>query len=391
MTSTLNARLNTPLSLTLPLIAAMAMAGAPGMAMAQASQSDSDSRLVLSGSDVVNLKISGQINRAVMVADDGDDVTLLNVDNNNSSSRLSFVAETKKWGELMAGAAYETEFRLNNSASMSQDDSKDNDTSAFRNRRVEVYFNHDRYGRLWLGQGWTATEGVAENDLSGTTIASYSNTGGMGGGILFRDKDSGLLTGTDLGDVVSNLDGFGRNTRVRYDTPMFGGFQFRTSVVNDGAVDAGLWYRGNTDRLQIAAGLGWGNTNELSESPVWDDQLSGSVSVLDESGFNVSFAAGVADARESGRDDLTFHYTKLGYQALYFPRLGRTAFSTDWMRTNNKDQNDDTVDVIGLQAVQSINPIGTDAYASLRHVSLDRDGVSYEDQLVLMVGARIRF
>nr|BBJ04165.1 hypothetical protein YBY_20140 [Marinobacter nauticus] len=370
------------------LAVAVTLTAFPTLTLAQANEGD---RIVLSGSDILNLTVSGQINRGLLVVDDGEDTTLLNVDNNNSSSRIRFIAETKPVEGWVAGAAYETEFRLNNSASLSQLDEDVNDTSAFRNRRVEVYFSHGDLGKLWLGQGWTATEGVSENDLSGTSVAGYSDVTVLGGGILFRDKATNTLTGTDLGDVAANLDGFGRNTRLRYDTPTFNGLQFRTSVINDGALDAGLWYNGQHDRLKVAAGLGWGNTSELSATPTYDDQLSGSLSVLDASGVSVTLAAGQADAIDSSKDDLKFTYVKLGYQASWFPNVGKTALSVDWQQTDDKDQNGDTVDVIGAQAVQKIDVIGTEVYGSVRSVSLDRNGVDYEDNLLALVGARIRF
>jgi hypothetical protein len=365
------------------LAAAVALTAFPAISLAQANEGD---RIVLSGSDILNLTVSGQINRGLLAVEDGEDTTLLNVDNNNSSSRLRFIAETSPVNGWVAGAAYETEFRLNNSASLSQLDEKTNDTSAFRNRRVEVYFSHGDLGKLWLGQGWTATEGVSENDLSGTSVAGYSDVTVLGGGILFRDKATNTLTGTDLGDVAANLDGFGRNTRLRYDTPSYNGLQFRTSVINDGALDAGLWYNGQHDRLKVAAGLGWANTSELSATPTYDDQLSGSVSVLDASGISVTLAAGQANAIDSAKDDLKF-----SYQASWFPNVGKTALSVDWQKTDDKDQNGDTVDVIGAQAVQKIDVIGTEVYASVRSVSLDRNGVDYEDNLLALAGARIRF
>jgi hypothetical protein len=122
---------------------------------------------VASGSDAVKLVISGQVNRALMVVGDGGDTSLLNVDNNASSSRIRAIGEARPIDKVIAGGALEVEFRVNNSFTVSQLDSKSiDDISAFRNRRVEVYFDHEDFGRLWLGQGWTATEFVAEQDAT---------------------------------------------------------------------------------------------------------------------------------------------------------------------------------------------------------------------------------
>lgn len=375
----------------LPLVTAIALVGASGLVHAQA---ESKSRNILSGSDAVSLSISGQVNRAVLVVEDGEETTLLNVDNNASSSRIRFIASSNNKGPWSAGAALETEFRLNNSYTIDQTDEGQDDVSAYRHRRLEVYFANENLGKVWLGQGWTASEGVTENDLSGTAIAGYSEVNTTSGGILFRNKDTNLLSDVALRDVSNNLDGLGRNTRIRYDTPTFNGFQLRTSVVNQGGVDAALFYDGSTDRLKIAAGVAYANTNEANGTPRTpnsvDDQVSGSVSVLDSSGFSITAAYGIGNKVDSSIDELTFMYTKLGYQTSLVS-VGKTYFSVDYAQTEDLELQGDSATVYGVQALQKITDIGTDVYAGLRTLSLDRTGVEYEDNLVAIVGARVTF
>lgn len=162
---------------------------------------------VLSTSDSFDLSISGKINRAVMIASDGTDTTVFHVDNNNSSSRILFLAESNSEGRLSAGTAYEFEFAINNSAGISQKEANDNDAGAYRVRRAELFIEDKQFGRLWLGQGPTATDGVAQRDLSGTMNAGFSFVNLVGGGILFRDASTGQLSNTDMGDVADNLAG----------------------------------------------------------------------------------------------------------------------------------------------------------------------------------------
>lgn len=372
------------------LAAAVALVMASGLVHAQA---ESVSRNILSGSDAVSLSISGQINRAALVVDDGEDTTLLNVDNNASSSRVRFIAASTAEGPWSAGAALEVEFRLNNSYTISQLDEGQDDVSAFRNRRVEVFFANADLGTIWLGQGWTASEGVTENDLSGTAIAGYSEVNTTSGGILFRNKDTNELTDVALRNVATNLDGLSRNTRIRYDTPTINGFQLRTSAVNQGGVDAALFYNASTDRLKIAAGAAWANTNEATGrdgANALDDQISGSISVLDASGFSGTLALGQASKNDSALEDVTFTYAKLGYQTS-LTSAGKTYFSVDYSLTEDLAQDDDEAEVVGVQALQQIDSLGTDLYAGLRSLSLDRTGVDYEDNLVAIVGARVKF
>mgnify|MGYP005850174861 CR=1 FL=1 len=350
--------------------------------------------VVRSENNDFNLQITGRLNRALMAVDDGNQTTLLHVDNNNGSSRVSFVAESNNDGPLMVGAAYEAEFTINNSASISQEEGSKNDTQAFEARRAEIYFEHDNLGTLWLGQGDTATNDVSQRDLSGTMNAGYSFTSLVGGGILFRDSSTGLLSNTDLGDVSDNLDGFSRNTRLRYDSPEFGNWEFRTSVINDGALDASAFYSSRIQGVRVIAALGIGNASELGDqtnAPSYDYQVSGSISARTKQGYNLTFASGRATAIAANADDLSFFYTKAGYRSDIFPQIGETAVSVDWNQTQNKDQNNDRSDVIGIQLAQDIDAIDTEAYATVRRASLSRDAQSFDDIFIAMVGFRLDF
>lgn len=352
---------------------------------------NAENGIVMSGSDSFDLTVSGQINRALMIVDDGEETTLLNVDNNNSSSRIRFIAESNNEGPLTVGAAYEAEFTINNSASISQEETDSNDTRAYRARRAEILLEYDSLGKLWLGQGSTATDGVSQSDLSGTMNAGYSFVSLVGGGILFRDSNTGQLSNTDLGDVSDNLDGFSRNTRLRYDTPEFGDWEFRTSVINDGAVDVGAFYTSEIRDWRVIGAIGYGNASQLDDSPEYDDQVSGSISVRNEQGLNFTLAAGIATATDSARDDLNFIYGKVGYRNSFFPDIGETALSMDWGQTRNEDQDNDTADVIGAQVAQGIDIIGVEIYATVRNASLDRQYEDFDDNLIGMVGARLDF
>ena len=361
---------------------------------------DAQDRTVTSGMDTVSLAVSGQVNRALMLVGDGEDTTLFNADNNASSSRVRFIGEASPTADITAGAAIEVEFRVNNTFTLSQDQRGGIDDTAFRNRRVEVYFDHTDFGRVWLGMGWTATEFIAEQDLSGTAIAGYSDPRVMGGGMFFRDSTTGELDRSfRMLNVADNMDGFGRDTRIRYDTPRVNGFQIRTSLVNDEAFDVGLWYQDKIDRFQISSAIGWANdsrrirgVDNQFQRPVqeFDDIISGSFSVLDDSGLNATFAAGRQDRRASG-PDANFWYGKLGYQANMFPEMGTTAFSVDWHRSEDIAQAGDELDAIGFQIVQNVDWLGTEFYGAFRNHSFDRDGRSFDDLNIGMIGARVRF
>jgi predicted porin len=91
----------------------------------------------------------------------------------------------------------------------------------------------------------------------------------------------------------SNMDGLGRDERIRYDSPSFNGFVGSTSYVADGGGDFAVRYTAQMDAFKLAAAAAYANPG--SSSNTIDDQLAGSVSVLHDSGFNGTFAMGARD------------------------------------------------------------------------------------------------
>jgi hypothetical protein len=77
---------------------------------------------VKTGSDKVDVKLYGQIDRAVMYADDGDDSKFFHVDNNNSSTRIGVKGEVKATDALTVGSNLELEWKANSSDKVSMDE-----------------------------------------------------------------------------------------------------------------------------------------------------------------------------------------------------------------------------------------------------------------------------
>ena len=105
---------------------------------------------VVSGNDEIKLSISGQINRALLVSEDGEQTKVFFVDNDNASSRLHFEGSGQINDDLSAGAVLEVELRSNSTQAVSQDD-ESTGSASFEDRKVEVYFDSARLGRVWLG------------------------------------------------------------------------------------------------------------------------------------------------------------------------------------------------------------------------------------------------
>ncbi len=337
---------------------------------------------VSSGNDKIRVSVSGHINRALMVADDGQESDFYHVDNDASSTRIRFLGEGDVSPNFTIGTAFEAQFESNSTADVNQN--MKSTTAEFLDRRLEFYFDHTGWGRLWVGQGWTASEDTSEYDLSGTALAGYSSTADIAAGILFRDS-GGSLTAVSVGDVFVNLDGLGRADRIRYDTPELGGLQVSASAVEDDAWDVALKYGADYGDTKVVGAIAY---SDPASSTV-DNRVNGSVSVLFGGGMNITFAAGQQEL-SGGGDDPSFYYGKLGY-ITRMNSAGTTAFSIDYHHTEDIVTAGDEGKSIGIQAVQNFDDWATEGYIGYRNYELERTGGNVQDVDALIAGARVKF
>jgi len=344
--------------------------------------------VVKSRNDKVSLTIYGQVNRAALYANDGDEGNWFFVDNDNSSTRIGLLGSTNAIDDFSIGTRFEVEFQTNPSNEVSQEDKNGVGDNNFKRRHFDIFVTSKRFGKLSLGYGSTASDNTAEVDLSGTDVVGYSSVADMAGGQFFFDNDTDTLSNTSINDVFANLDGIGRDDRLRYDTPDFYGFVASGSVISGDAADVALRYSAKLGDFKLAAAAGYADPAGTSDSD--DDILAGSISVLHGSGFSLTFAAGNEDYKVSGRDDGTLYYGKFGYQRKFFS-IGTTAMSVDYGRNDDLDQNGDEASTVGFQFVQNIDQWATEYYLGYRYHDLDRDNTDFKDINALMTGLRVKF
>ncbi len=343
--------------------------------------------IVTSRKDKVAVKLYGHINRGALFSDDGDETNLYNVDNANAQSRFGIRGIVNISENFAVGS--HIELGLNSNLSSAVDQNNKNTDFDLTDRIIEMFLDDDRYGRLSIGQGHTATDGSSEVDLSGTMMVGYSEVSLIAGGQFFFDKNAQVLSGTRVRNVFNNFDGLGREDRVRYDTPIFHGFQLSGSINNDDGGDAAIRYSGKFGETLFAAAAAWASPDD--QIPDVDNQYNGSAAVLFDMGLNFAVAGGYRDldGARSG-NDATFAYGKVGYRRKFFSP-GDTAFAVDFGRFNDIAQNDDEADTIGVQLVQHIEPWASEWYLGYRHYDLDRDNENFDNINVVMSGVRTKF
>lgn len=367
-------------------------------ALEQKLEGTSGGNFIKAAKKKIDVKLYGQVNKAVMLADDSENDDVLFVDNDASSTRIGIKAKSKSMGNLSAGAQFEAEFQGNDSNKVSM--ASTSYSADFSKRQMKVWLKHKKAGKLIIGHGSTATDGITEKDLSGTTLAGYSHIKINGAAFKFWDEtktagDPGSYSGTDVGDVFDHLDG-SRKGMVRYDSPELAGFTLSASGAEENYSDIAVTYHKKLDPLEIKAGLGYAYEGE-GEDP--RSRMSGSASVLFNFGLNLTVASGSAEFEDPtatiDRDDASFSYFKVGYTFKAFD-MGSTAVSFDYGMFDDFDAEGDEGTVYGLQIVQKVKDLNSEFYLGFRNFELDRDSttspnVDLEDIQTTMAGVRFTF
>lgn len=381
-------KVSTPLSLASTTALAGGLAALAAFLVAPPAQAADN---FSTGQPKVKLVLSGQVNKALLFADDGNTSRKMIVDNPAASTRINFSAEAPVTADFSFGAQHEAEIPTNNASVVTLQGNGDYNQASrsFVARKSEVMMTHKRFGKLSLGQGSTATDGVIEADLSNTAVSgNYADSALVGAAILFYNSGTKTTSGSPaVGDVFNTLNG-GNEDRVRYDTPTFAGFTGSVAGVSGGASDAALAYSGKIGAFELAATVGYYNSNSISTTV--DHRLSGSASVLHSSGLSLTVAGGKQEFKAASRDNGTSLYGKLGYTAKIFG-VGPTNFGIDYGVYDDYGQNGDEAKTYSIGAVQQFESIGSQVYILGKVYELDRTATSYDDIKLVMTGIRVAF
>ncbi len=344
-------------------------------------------KMVTSGKKNVKLAITGQVNRAMLFIDDDTNSELLHVDNANSSTRIRFISKGKLNEDITLGSRLEVQIQSNSSGSVNFTDDNGIGAGGFSERYMDITIDSKSLGKLYLGQGDTASNGTSEVDLSGTGVVSYSSMSDIGAAIEYRTS-AGVASGISVGDEWTNMDGMSRDDRVRYDTPTFAGFKLSLSNTSGGENDVALRYKGKFGGVKVAAAAAYANASSTSGT---DDQYDGSISIKHDSGFNGTFAAGAQDLKGTNQRDPDFFYVKLGYTGNWFS-LGSTALSIDYGQGDDIGAAGREQEIYGFQAVQNVKKLGAQFYFRVSGYELDDStATSYDDIFTATLGSRIKF
>jgi hypothetical protein len=342
----------------------------------------------------IDVTFYGQVNRAVQRVNDGRSVNVLHVDNDDSSTRVGFQATGNALDCFKVGGKLEYELEVNASNRVTQLSISD---SSIAIRHADVWLSHEKWGKVSMGRGNTASGGTAENMLSGTKLITYSSAAEkIAGGMYFHQKGStNDVTTNDpqVKGVFSSMDGFSQDSRIAYETPRWSGFVLAASHINNDKWDGAVKYSDTlADTYKVKGAVAYGKEKGRNT-------IDGSVGVLHvDSGFNGAVAGGRQkmdpnhwQATYAGRDkNDKFYFLQLGKQ-FNWSKLGTTSFAVDYLRGHNMTQDDDKGKSYGIGLVQKIDNLSTELYVGARTWKYSRPATDYDSMNAMMAGMRVKF
>ncbi len=338
------------------------------------------------------LELYGQINKGLLVYDDGRSRNaFFLVDNDNSSTRAGIRFHHEVDPGLTIGINVEGEWEPYSTDYVNQLNKGDVDWDTALLRKAEAYFDTFAYGKFWFGQGSMASDNTTEVDLSGTTVIGYAAAAASASGQFYR-LEVGTLSNISVGSTISDLDGIGRRLRFRYDSPSFNGFVLSSSVGQQVVPsrqggkgwDVALKYNSVMTDYKVAAAISYADPGGSENKGLF----GGSASVLHMlSGWSLTVAGGYQARFDRNQH---FLYAKLGHQADYFD-VGNTAYSIDtYYGDNIATQGSETVSV-GGQLVQMVDAWRSEFYLGVRSYVYEDTAAEYDRGFSVLTGARVKF
>lgn len=298
---------------------------------------------VRKGNRKVSLTVQGQVNKAVLLWDDGGENDAYVVGNKNDQTNIALLGDAAISPGWKAGYDITVRVRDDLSDDVGQDDGNGSG-DPFQVWQMHWWIEGETLGKISMGKASRVTDTAPESDFSEAGVAGYAGVQDVGGAFRLRTS-GGVLLDLAWGDVFNHFNGDTANL-VRYDTPVLAGFVASASWGEDDIWDAGLRYDGDAAGLKISAAIAY---TRITDSPgefadINQSTLVGSAAVLHEqSGLNALVSFGVREFDEAVADadgnmrtprDAGFIYAKLGWIA-QLNALGPTAFYGEYGSFND--------------------------------------------------------
>ena len=371
------------------LMASTAIAFASGLALPASAQDPSAAPGVVKSSNKVKLRLYGQITRQFGFVVDDDATTFKQGPNGNTSTRMGIDGRGKITKDVSLRTRLEFAINTGNSTGGPQFSNQPG-SNDFDIRHLDAIFSHKQFGAVWIGRGDTATNGSSE-----ITLAPGINTGRLQGtnhnvASEFRILDDAEASEPSAVGTVdrffSNLDGAGRQNRIRYDSPTIFGFKASASLIDKHNYDAALRYSGQVLGTKIKAGVGFCSTKGPSNAGDGScfgnggtiegrEQVNGSASILTPIGVGLTFSGGKqwlnrADAALSD-NQTPFNLNPAVFYTTKVTELGATTLEYSYQYTEDLTADGDKGRSHAITLLQKVDSVGGDYFLGFRYFDVE--------------------
>ncbi|MBI1308566.1 MAG: porin [Proteobacteria bacterium] len=354
---------------------------------------------VAAHASAVDVELYGQVNKGLFGFDDGSNTDTVVIDNALSSTRFGFKGAQALDNGLTASVLFEGEMASNPSNGFVQSSTgtfnstaatPGSNTPSFAERQARVGLS-GAFGGVYLGQQSTAIDGALTQDLAGAQDVMSADYARIGGGLQFRSSAGAHPTTALTANSLTTTVGQNRADSVRYDSPIYAGFQGRASVAQGGDSELAAFYDGAYGDFKIkgAAGVQFVNSATTVATNQLTRQYTASVSVAHTSGLaaTVAYSGQALDHKTAGADEAEGWYAKVGYA------WDAYEVAADYGQSNHFGSatlNSDKVKAVGLGAQYNMGN-GVSVAALYRNLDADVTGTPTESIDLYGVNMRVKF
>jgi len=284
---------------------------------------------VRSGSHPMSLRLYGQVNRALLLWNDGFNSSDHVVDNHTSSSRFGFVGQATLKPGLTAAYRLEIEAAFPSSEEIFNAADGRTGIPAGSNL-LRIRQNYWTLASKDIGGVSVGYQSPATDDVTIINLGSQMNDAPVHYNNAFRIRldlaKPAIITDLTWGQIAHNVDSL-RGNFVRYDTPVVAGFLL-SAAANEDVWDVALRYQKEANAFRFAGGIGY-----MHDASLNFEDVRGSASLIhDPTGLYASVAGGVRNAQHSlaGPDHPAhFYYAQLGISKAWVS-FGKTTIYGDY-------------------------------------------------------------
>lgn len=366
------------------------------------------------GNRVVSLHVYGQVNKALLIMDDGKNSDAFVVDNAQNTSRIGLRGNALIKPGWSAG--YVVEVDINDAPShiatlTKNGDDPETGQNALVLRQNNFYIESETLGRITVGRENAASAGAYQVNLGHSNSSSSVTVGGAtaiqsANGENRYNPDvpgGGIVT---LSTLANNFDsaqpgpGGGANNLIRYDSPAIYGFVLSAAWGDNDYADAALRFQQEFAGLRIAGAVAYQWNNQFERVFGVDmnfETFGGSLSVMHvATGLYATFNAAQQDYKDKYLADANMWYVQGGIEQKWLP-YGATTVYGEYGQYGDAPMHKGSEAVRwGFGVNQKIDAAEMDVYAQATVWSFNDGAAGYahtelEDLSTLMVGSRIQF